>query len=152
MKPTLFATLPPALAWLPPTKIRGVNLGSHFIIEPWMASSAWDAINCSDQNSKFDCVLSLGQNAADSAFSTHWSSWITQDDIAHMRAYGLNTVRIPVGYWVMEELVDESDHFPRGGLQYLEEVCGWASEAGLYIIVDLHGSPGRRRLSNRLRG
>ncbi|KAL4796619.1 glycoside hydrolase superfamily [Aspergillus venezuelensis] len=128
---------------LPSNKIRGVNLGSHFVIEPWMASSAWNTIGCSDQKSEFDCVTKLGQEAADRAFADHWGSWITQDDINQMIEYGLNTIRIPVGYWMKEDLVyADSEHFPKGGFSYLEDVCGWASDAGMYIIIDLHGAPG----------
>ncbi|KAL4870287.1 glucan endo-1,6-beta-glucosidase B [Aspergillus spectabilis] len=116
--------------WLPSeSKIRGVNLGTHFIFEPWISN----------------------KDAADSAFAGHWGSWITQDDIAQMREYGLNTVRIPVGYWIKEDLVySDSEHFPRGAYKYLEDVCGWASDAGMYIIMDLHGAPGAQEAEHRL--
>ncbi|KAJ1557696.1 hypothetical protein HK405_015385 [Cladochytrium tenue] len=60
-----------------------------------------------------------------------------------MVAYGINTVRIPVGYWMMESIVySDSEHFPQGGIDYLKKVCGYASDRGLYIIIDLHGAPG----------
>ncbi|CAG8017015.1 unnamed protein product [Penicillium olsonii] len=134
------------------SKIRGVNLGTQFIFEPWIAQNAWSSMGCKDQASEFDCVSSLGQDAADSAFAKHWDSWTTQDDIAEIVSYGLNTIRIPVGYWMLEELVDESEHFPRGGLEYLKKICGWASDAGLYIIVDLHGAPGAQTPSNAFTG
>ncbi|KAJ1556821.1 hypothetical protein HK405_001714, partial [Cladochytrium tenue] len=68
------ATLPaPAAAWLPVVhknvtslagknlfvtsagavaKFRGVNLGSLFVVEPWMAGSEWSSvIGCSGENS-----------------------------------------------------------------------------------------------------
>ncbi|KAL5336593.1 glucan endo-1,6-beta-glucosidase B [Aspergillus crustosus] len=129
--------------WLPGSpKIRGVNLGSHLVFEPWIANSVWTSLGCGSTLSEFDCVLSLGQKAADAAFASHWKSWITQDDISQMREYGLNTVRIPVGYWIHEDLVNaDSEHFPRGGFKFLERVVGWASDAGMYIIIDLHGAP-----------
>lgn len=59
-----------------------------------------------------------------------------------MVSYGLNTVRIPVGYWILESIVDSSEHFPQGGEKYLDQVVGWAKDAGLYVILDLHGAPG----------
>lgn len=66
-----------------------------------------------------------------------------------MQSYGLNAIRIPVGYWIREDLVyADSEHFPQGGLQYLEQICGWASDAGLYIIIDLHGAPGAQVAGN----
>lgn len=133
-------------------KIRGVNLGSQFIFEPWIAETAWSDMGCAGQASEFDCVSSLGQDAANTAFAKHWGSWTTQDDIAEMVSYGLNTIRIPVGYWLREDLVDASEHFPRGGLEYVKKVCGWASDAGMYIIMDLHGAPGAQTPLNAFTG
>jgi glucan endo-1,6-beta-glucosidase len=59
-----------------------------------------------------------------------------------MVSYGLNTVRIPVGYWMYESIVDDSEHFPQGGESRLEKVVGWAKDAGLYVIIVFHGAPG----------
>ena len=136
--------------WLPSTlPIRGVNLGSQFIVEPWMANDEWNSMGCGDTASEFDCVSKLGQAQANTAWAKHWSTWITEDDISRMKSYGLNTIRIPVGYWIREDLVDsDSEHFPQGGLQYLERICGWASDAGFYIIIDLHGAPGAQVAGN----
>jgi glucan endo-1,6-beta-glucosidase len=130
--------------WPPASgKIRGVNLGSMFVVEPWMASNEWATMGCGLAQSEFDCVSALGQTAANAAFQAHWARWISESDIATMSSYGLNTIRIPVGYWIDEGIVySDCEHFPQGGLAYLDQVCGWASDYGLYIIIDLHGAPG----------
>ena len=130
-------------AWLPNFEVRGVNLGAQFIVEPWMASDEWNSMGCGNAASEFDCVNALGQSVANINFAHHWDTWTTQQDISQMKNYGLNTIRIPVGYWMREDLVyTDSEHFPQGGLKYLERICGWASDAGMYIIIDLHGAPG----------
>lgn len=92
--------------WLPSTlPIRGVNLGSMFIVEPWMASTEWsNVIGCGSYSSEFDCVSGIGQDAANTKFANHWGDWITQGDIQQMKSYSLNTIRIPVGYWIWESL------------------------------------------------
>lgn len=64
------------------------------------------------------------------------------DTAQQMVSYGLNTVRIPVGYWFLEDIVDNGEHFPQGGEAYLDQVVGWAKDAGLYVILGLHGAPG----------
>lgn len=134
---------------LPSGKIRGVNLGALFVLEPWMAWSEWSRIGCSAYASEADCVAGIGQTAANTAFEEHWNSWITQSDIHQMKDYGLNTVRIPVGYWMDESLVYAgSEHFPQGGLQYLDRICGWAADAGLFVVIDLHGAPGAQVADN----
>ncbi len=136
--------------WLPGSgKIRGVNLGSMFVFEPWIAENEWNNMGCGPYQSEFDCVSGLGQGAANAAFQNHWNTWITQADISQMQSYGLNTIRIPVGYWMREDIVyANSEHFPQGGLAYLERLCGWASDAGFYIIIDLHGAPGAQVAQN----
>ncbi|KAI6084141.1 glycoside hydrolase family 5 protein [Hypoxylon rubiginosum] len=129
--------------WLPSVdKIRGVNLGSQFIIEPWMAYDEWNSMGCGSTNDEWQCVKALGQDAADAAFKKHWDSWTTQDDITQIKSLGLNTVRIPVGFWLKEDLVYDSEYYPRGGLAYLDRLVGWCADAGLYVIMDLHGGPG----------
>jgi aryl-phospho-beta-D-glucosidase BglC (GH1 family) len=155
----LFSSLPisgrnGAKRWLPGTpKIRGVNVGSHLVFEPWLAGASWSAMGCGPYKSEFDCVAALGQDAANAAFANHWNTWITRADIQEMLSYGLNTIRIPVGYWIREDIVyADSEHFPKGGLQYLERLCGWASDAGFYIIIDLHGAPGAQVAQNPFTG
>jgi aryl-phospho-beta-D-glucosidase BglC (GH1 family) len=141
--------------WLPASgKIRGVNMGSHFIVEPWLMSNSWASMGCGgDVKSEFDCVLKLGQDAANTAFQHHWDTWITQAELQDMRNSGLNTIRIPVGYWMKEDLVyADSEHFPQGALTYLTRLCGWASDLGFYIIMDLHGAPGAQQPENAFTG
>lgn len=135
----LAALAPIAHAWMPSGKIRGVNLGNLFVYEPWLDSANWTAMGCTDSgyNSEFDCMSLLGQSAGDTTFHSHWTTWVTESDFADMISYGLNAVRIPLGYWMNETLVfTDSEHFPRGGFDVLKTVCGWASDKGMYIILE----------------
>ena len=110
-------------------------------------------MGCGNAASEFDCGLQLGQAAVNETFQQHWATFITQDDINQIAAAGLNTIRIPVGYWMYENIVDKaSEPFPEGGFPFLQRVCGWASDAGLYIIIDLHGAPGAQTASNAFTG
>ncbi|KAF6845426.1 endo-beta-1,6-glucanase [Colletotrichum musicola] len=97
--------------------------------------------------------MNTGQERSDAAFQKHWDTWITQDDLDEMMGYGINTIRIPLGYWLDESLVDKnSEHFPRGALKYLIRLCGWASDRGFYIILDQHGAPGAQVARNSFTG
>ena len=121
---------------------RGVNLGSLFIVENWMAGGVLSGFGCSTK-SEFDCVSSLNdQSKANTDFQGHWEDWLSPSDFTQMVSYGLNTVRVPIGYWFLESIVDSSEHFAQGGEAYLDQVIGWAKDAGLYVIVVLHGAPG----------
>lgn len=53
---------------------------------------------------------------------------------------GLNTVRIPIGYWAFDIQAPES--YTGGQLPYLLQAVAWCGKHNLKVIVDLHGSPG----------
>ncbi|KAE8383079.1 glycoside hydrolase superfamily [Aspergillus bertholletiae] len=76
-------------------------------MEEWMASSEWSSMGCSGYKSEWDCVEGIGQDAANTAFKKHWQTWITEDDIARMVSYGLNTIRVrhQVAVRIMASLV-----------------------------------------------
>lgn len=115
---TLAALASSAHAWLPASgKIRGVNLGSLFVFEPWIDSQEWSNTGCAGQQSEFDCVMNKGQDSANKGFQGHWKRWITTSDLDEMMSYGLNTIRVPLGYWLKEDLVDKSEHFPKVSLR-----------------------------------
>jgi glucan 1,3-beta-glucosidase len=67
----------------------------------------------------------------------HWGSWITEDDFAQISAAGLNTVRIPIGYWALAP--QDGDPYVQGQLPYLATALGWARNHGLKVLLDLHG-------------
>ncbi|PVH74601.1 glycoside hydrolase family 5 protein [Cadophora sp. DSE1049] len=122
--------------------MRGVNLGSHFVVEPWMIPLEWNAMGCGSYSSEFDCVKGLGQKKANAAFQAHWDHWVTEEDVELMVSWGLNTIRIPVGWWIKEDLVNRNETFSQGGYRYLECICSWAAKNGIYVVMDLHGAPG----------
>ncbi|RSL47209.1 hypothetical protein CEP54_013523 [Fusarium duplospermum] len=133
-------------------KIRGVNLGSQFIIERWMAEESWKKMNCGPYNDEWTCVEGIGQAAADKAFKKHWETWTTEDDIKQIASLGLNAVRIPVGFWMYEDIVQEDEYYPRGGIWHLDRIVGWCKDHGLYVIIDLHGAPGSQSPSEQFTG
>ncbi|KAI1085635.1 glycoside hydrolase family 5 protein [Whalleya microplaca] len=138
--------------WLQSEKVRGVNLGSLFVFEPWLCGKEWKEMGCENLDSEWDCVKKLGEEKARSAFAGHWSSWITEKDFDEMRSYGLNTVRVPLGFWINEDLVEEGEYYPKGGLEYLLKICEMASSRGFYIMLEMHGAPGVQVANNSFTG
>ncbi|KAK8160298.1 glycoside hydrolase superfamily [Phyllosticta citrichinensis] len=179
MRRTLFALLNSALivrAWLPDnapssasisasansgtSKIRGVNAGSQYILEPWMAADVWqNTLGCGDAQAERQCVETAyngDMDAAGAAWQKHWDSWITQDDIRQMVAYGLNTIRIPVGFWMKEDLLNEwvqsfGQVLRLGNLPHITR----KTLPDLKLtrpVPDLHGLPGRQVANNAFTG
>jgi hypothetical protein len=144
---------------LPDWKIRGVNLGGWLISEPWMMRSEWATMGCGhgagdsdDECSEFDCVNFLGQSQADIKFNEHYSRWITPSMIQDIHNAGLNTIRIPIGYWSLRSLVESSEHFPNMDLQYLDAVIQKAADLGMFVVIDLHGAPGAQKVKDAFTG
>ncbi|GAA5850273.1 hypothetical protein JCM8547_001074 [Rhodosporidiobolus lusitaniae] len=146
---TLLSALAPlilvhASATLPANKIRGVNLGGLFVSEPWLMTAEWRRMGCSAYTNERDCMK--GNSSAQTGFESHWTDWIVKEDLQNMTALGLNSIRVPIGYWIVESTVDRStEYFPTGGFSYLRRLCSWASELGLNVLLDLHGLPGAQQ-------
>lgn len=70
----------------------------------------------------------------------HWSTWITEQDLAEIAGLGLNFVRIPIGYWAVAPI--EGDPYVQGAYEYLGKALDWAESNGLKVMIDLHGAPG----------
>jgi len=82
-------------------------------------------------------------DTVDAKFAEHWDTWFTKDDVEALTAAGINTVRVPLGYWIVEALVDRShESYPRGGLGYLRRGLKWLKDAGIEAILDHHALPG----------
>jgi aryl-phospho-beta-D-glucosidase BglC (GH1 family) len=71
-------------------------------------------------------------------FST--STFYVREDLVDIAQAGLNTIRIPIGYWA----VDLADYEPyvNGQYPYLIQAVQWAHELGMQVMISIHGAPG----------
>ncbi|KAF8166663.1 glycoside hydrolase superfamily [Mycena galopus ATCC 62051] len=138
------------LPGLPAGKIYGVNLGSWLVLESWMLPQEWldmggeQCTVCSDCiATEFAFAKAYPQAVVDEKFNGHWSSWFTQTDVDAIAAAGINVVRIPLGYWIIEALVEApAEAYPRGGLDQLRRGLQLLHKAGIVAILDHHALPG----------
>lgn len=108
-----------------------------------------NVMGCGTSASEFDCMREHysggNREAGNAAFEKHWATWITPDTVQSVHDVGLNTIRIPIGYWSYTDIVDTaSEPFADGNrmLPYLDAVVRKAADLGIYVIIDLHGAPG----------
>ncbi|QDS70242.1 hypothetical protein FKW77_007268 [Venturia effusa] len=120
-------------------KVRGVNLGGWFVLEPWITPSLFDALGGSAVDEYTFCST-LGAAEAKKRLSAHWSSWITQSDFQAIAAAGMNHVRIPIGYWSIRPI--DGEPFVQGAYEVFAQALDWAQAAGLKVMIDLHGASG----------
>lgn len=70
----------------------------------------------------------------------HWNTFYTANDFALMKQYGINFVRIPIGYWSITPL--NGDPYITGAYDHLPDALNWANDNGIKVMLDLHGAPG----------
>ncbi|CAE7796227.1 unnamed protein product [Symbiodinium microadriaticum] len=106
--------------------------------EKWMFSEASELWDGTDATDLYTLCLALGPEESTRRMNKHWETWITEADFATMEGIGVNHIRIPIGYWDMEE----SYPYVFGGMNYIDMLIDWASEYGMTVLLDLHGAPG----------
>ncbi|TFK48455.1 glycoside hydrolase family 5 protein [Heliocybe sulcata] len=143
----------------PPSKIYGVNLGSWLVLEAWMLPQEWLDMGGTSSSCCAGCISdewSFAQaypNTVDEIFDTHWSTWFTEDHVQQLQADGINAVRIPLGYWIVEPLVNRSsEYYPRGGIKQLQRGVQQLQDAGIVVILDHHALPGVQTANQQFTG
>jgi len=123
-----------------PVALRGVSLGGWLVEEMWMqpvttappAGSTLPAVR--DHVSLWGVVRArLGEAATCRCRTAFRNAWLDESDFDRIRSTGLNSVRLPFLY----DLVEEPE-----GLAWLDRAIDWASRRGIYVVLDMHGLPG----------
>lgn len=79
----------------------------------------------------------LSQN--DSFEKEHFETFITENDIKEIASWGLDHVRVPVDYVILEE---ENGTPKEEGFAYVTNCISWCKKYGLHMILDLHKTYG----------
>ncbi|KAK6923803.1 Glycoside hydrolase, family 5 [Dillenia turbinata] len=82
-----------------------------------------------------------GRRQASEVLKSHRNSFITVDDFAFLYRHGINTVRIPVGWWIAYDPTPPAP-FTGGTLEALDDAFSWAQAYDIKCIIDLHAAPG----------
>ncbi len=119
--------------------LRGTNLGNWLINEFWMMDLGTDK----DDQCTLEATLDrrFGYQERQRLMRLFRDNWITTRDWDLMQRHGLNVVRLPFRYSVIED-----EKHPRtlraDAWHYLDEAIRQAEARGMYVILDLHGAVG----------
>ncbi len=124
-----------------PIELKGANLGNWLLPEFWMMGYGEDA-KVNDQCT-LEAVLDKRFGVAERhrLLRLHRDNWMTQRDWDLIPQFGLNLVRLPFLWSVIE---DENNprHVRADGWHYLDQAIAQARARGLYVVLDLHGAVG----------
>ena len=113
--------------------VKGVNLGNWLVLEKWMSPALFDGTTAEDE---YYLPRQLSKEVYEARIKVHRSEYISERDFATIRRIGLNTVRIPVPYFIF------GDREPFiGCLSELDKAFNWAEKYGIQILIDLHTAP-----------
>ena len=111
--------------------IKGVNLGGWFVLESWIKPSLFENIDSRDETG----FCTLNPHAKQDLIK-HWETFITKEDFIYLKSIGINSVRLPIPWW----LEGEKPYF--SALPYIHKAFKWADEVGIDVLLDLHTAPG----------
>jgi hypothetical protein len=122
-----------------PVLLTGVNFGGWLVEEIWMtpwknreSEAAVEVVR--DHSSLWETIEKrLGREASLRIRSAWRENWITQHDFDTVKSLGLNHVRLPF----LHTLLDEPN-----GMKLLKSAVSQARKAGLWVVLDMHGTPG----------
>lgn len=87
--------------------------------------------------SQYELIAGSGSREA---LHRHFETFITEEDIRQIAAWGFDHVRIPMdGYLFYDK---EKKCLKEKPLEYLDRCIGWCAEQGMNAIIDLHNIEG----------
>lgn len=115
--------------------LHGVNFGGWLMMEAYFTH----APNFAEQVFKKKFVKVLGAKALKDFEFEFRKSFITEQDFKNVAKLGMNVIRLPFNYRLIES---KPYKYSQEGLAYLKRSVRLAQKYGLWVILDLHAAPG----------
>lgn len=113
------------------TALRGVNLGGWLVLEEWMTPRLFDGTGAHDEYSF------MQSPDARQKLREHQKTWIEERDFKWLHDHGIDAVRLPIGYWILDG--DDPYVSSIGRLDWAVTMC---EKYKLKLVICLHGAPG----------
>lgn len=113
--------------------IQGVNFGNWLVLEKWMSPQLFSN---SDADDEYYLPRTIERMDYQSRIAQHRAEWISERDFVLLKGMGVNSVRIPVPYFIF------GDREPFiGCINELDLAFAWGAHYGISILIDLHTAP-----------
>lgn len=128
---------------------HGTNLGSIFALERWLFPSLFSSSGESELAAVTASLASAGLDATKQRWQQHWDSALTDADIQFLvHEAKCTSIRLPIGYFTLGPSFCHGTPFEAAAPVYefawtaVQKVVHRANEAGIGVLLDLHGLPG----------
>ena len=125
--------------------LRGIGLGGWMLQEPYMLKLAGVAPAQYDIRKKITALV--GEERCGEFYSAWLANMVTRRDIDSLKAWGFNSVRLPMHYNlftppVESEPVTGEFTWIEKGFEMTDSLLSWCAANEIYLILDLHAAPG----------
>jgi glucan 1,3-beta-glucosidase len=122
--------------------LKGCNLGNWLILELWMFNLRNAGVH--DEHG-LESVLAerFGKAEAWRLMEVWRDNFITERDIRLIKSFGMNVLRLPFEYELLEDDSQPMELRP-SAYEYFDRCVEWAEKYDMYVVLDLHGAAGRQ--------
>jgi aryl-phospho-beta-D-glucosidase BglC (GH1 family) len=125
--------------------LKGIGLGGWMLQEPYMLQLSKVAVNQTEIKSKIADLI--GETNCEKFYSSYLNNMITKRDIDSLKIWGFNSIRLPMHYNLFtlpieKEPVAGQNTWLKTGFELTDKLLEWCREDKIYLILDLHATPG----------
>lgn len=133
--------------------IRGMGLGGWMLQEPYMLKLSGSASAQYDIRNKITALI--GETNTQNFYNAWLDNHCTRADIDSLAAWGFNSVRLPMHYNlftlpVEKEPVRGKNTWLTKGFELTDSLLAWCKANHIYLILDLHATPGGQGNDNAI--
>ena len=126
-----------------PVVLRGCNLGNWLLNEMWMMDMAHPGEPGDQWQMEEVLQQRFGASEKDRLMEVFRENWIKPRDFEILKTWNFNVVRLPFNYGLLQDDA-APDQLRTNAFQWLDRAIDMATRAGIYVILDMHGAPGRQ--------
>ncbi|MCX6333185.1 MAG: cellulase family glycosylhydrolase [Bacteroidia bacterium] len=125
--------------------LRGIGLGGWMLQEPYMLQLSKVAGTQTEIRAKITDLI--GAENTEKFYSAYRKNAITKRDIDSLKAWGFNSIRLPMHYNlftlpVEKEPVAGGNTWLKEGFELTDSLLKWCRQNEIWLILDLHAAPG----------
>ena len=128
-----------------PFILRGMGLGGWMLQEGYMIHTA-EFANAQHQFRQKISDL-IGPDRTEEFYNAWLANHVTKRDIDSLKAWGFNSVRLPMHYNlytlpIEEEPIQGQITWLDKGFEMTDSLISWCASNNMYVVLDLHAAPG----------
>jgi endoglucanase len=136
-----------------PVLLRGYGPGGWLIMEGYMMQTSGFA--GAQHEIKEKLIELMGEANTETFFAKWRENHFTQRDVDSLAAWGFNSIRIPLHYNLFtlpieDEPIPGENTWFETGFEMIDNVLEWSAPHNIYVILDMHATPGGQGTSSEI--